>query len=103
MIRLIDMLNHSDYRHYIFYGEKELPNIVVNTKFGVFDLSKIKWEKVDKMNNGFFNYSKAILQICCATPSATHIAWLLDRVCFCDYFTTEDDKTLFICCERKKQ
>jgi len=94
----------SDYKHYVFYGMKWLPEIEYQEKFrngdiGVLDLSKIEWINFQMETCSAFNYSKAIASIC-THPNANFIAKVLDKYCRVNNFC-EEDGTLYIYCEVK--
>lgn len=70
----------SDFKHYVFYGEKELGGQVIYQN-GCYDFNLINWDNVKKVANGYYDYGSALCQIIEeGHRNASTIAWVLEKV-----------------------
>lgn len=94
MLKTTDMLHSSNFNHYYYYGEKQLPAINLNTKYGEIDLSKIDWDKVKRIKGmacDFYDYGHAIQQLTGGTGGVNFVAYLLDKIGYVSDFSVEDN------------
>ncbi len=104
MIKPSDLVRLGEFDKFIFYGKEKLPNTIIKTKYGEFDLSAIDWKKakVIKTCGGdyYYDYGYALSQVL-NNPNASIISLLLDKVCCVKFFQSENDKLLYVCVEVK--
>lgn len=104
MLRCSDLLLKSDYKKYHFYGEQKLPATTIHTQYGDFDLSVIDYDRVNKINekSDFYDYGHALTQVIYGKANANIIAFILDKIGYCDFFFSDNNDThLYMCVKFK--